>query len=221
MIQAFAQRALYSRPERLSDAAVHWGGLGLAALGVPVLIHAVVTQRGDGASIAAVALYGACLMAMLGFSALYNVTQTGRWTPIWRRLDHSAIFMKIAGTFTPLVALSGAAAGSGGPLLIGLWCTALGGTSLKVLAPDRLRWLGLVLYLGMGWIGVYAGADVVAALAPEARRLVVLGGTLYTLGVAFYLWQSLPFHTTIWHVFVLVASASFYFAILAEVANVH
>ncbi|EKE44299.1 hypothetical protein OCGS_1815 [Oceaniovalibus guishaninsula JLT2003] len=210
-------RTTYSPAERFSDAVVHYIGVVLALSGVPVLVVLAVLLRGDWASITGIAVYGACLLAMLVCSALYNITHGGRWTALFRRLDHSAIYLKIAGTFTPLVALTGAA---GLPLLAGLWGAALGGTSLKVWAPDRLRWLGLSIYLGMGWIGVFAGASVLDALSPAAWRLVVAGGLIYTLGVAFFLWDRLPFHTTIWHVFVLVATVLFYVAMTVEVVRV-
>jgi hemolysin III len=205
-----------SRAERLSDAAVHAIGLALAAMAVPALIWLAATRRGDAGTLAAVAVYCVCLLAMLTCSAVYNVGAGGRWTPVWRRLDHSAIYLKIAGTYTPLVALSGVAAG---PLLVGLWTAALGGTSLKVLAPGRWRRVGLTLYLAMGWVGVLAGGEVIAALAPASAELVKAGGLLYTAGVVFYLWERLPFHTAIWHGFVLLATALLYAAIAVEVVH--
>lgn len=206
-----APRDRDSAAERKSDHLIHIVGVALA---VPALITMAVLKRGDWISIGAIAVYSLCLLGMLGASAIYNISDGSPWSPIYKRLDHSAIYFKIAGTFTPLVVLSGA---GGLPLLIGLWTAALGGTSLKVMAPDRLRWLGLALYVGMGWIGVLAGGDLLGALSPSAMRLVVIGGTIYTVGVIFFLWEGLPFHTTIWHVFVLVATALLYLAILIEV----
>ncbi|PZX19600.1 hemolysin III [Palleronia aestuarii] len=207
-------KGIASAAERRSDAIVHYLGLLLAVGAVPTLIALSVVRRGDWASVTAISVYGACLVGMLGCSALYNITHGGRWTPIFKRMDHSAIYLKIAATFTPLIALTGMA---GFPLLAGLWGAALGGTSLKIIAPDGMRWTGLALYLGMGWIGVWAGAPIIAALSPAAWWLVLIGGLLYTMGVVFFLWETLPYHTTIWHVFVLVATALLYCAILLEV----
>ncbi len=214
MVSGSTDMTTMAARERRSDTAVHVVGVSVATLAVPVLVWMTATWRGDSGLTAAVTVYGVCLLSMLTFSAIYNTFNSGPWTPVWRRLDHSAIFLKIAGTYTPLVALSGVAAG---PLLAGLWGVALGGTSLKVMAPDRWRRVGLTLYLGMGWVGVWAGSEVLGALNPVALALIAAGGTLYTVGVAFYLWDTLPYHTAIWHVFVLVASALIYTAIAVEV----
>lgn len=205
---------LHTPAERHSDRLVHLTGLALAAFAVPALIAAAILHRGDWGAVGAVMIYSGGLLAMLGASAVYNITYGGRWSPILQRLDHSAIYLKIAGSFTPLAVLSGA---TGKPFLIALWLVALVGMCLKVISPNRLRWLGLSLYLGMGWVGVIAGGDMFGALSPRAMVFVVLGGTIYTAGVLFFLWESLPFHTTIWHVFVLVATAFIYTAILLEV----
>jgi hemolysin III len=158
-------------------------------------------------------IYGAALILMLLSSALYNMIQVPRWSWLLKRLDHSAIYMKIAGTFTPFTLMSG----QGLALTIGLWGAALLGVALKVVDPYRFRWPGLALYLGMGWGGALAGAALFAALPAPVIALVVAGGLLYTVGVVFYLWEKLPFHNTIWHVFVLVASVVFYAAVAAVV----
>lgn len=208
------QKDRFTAAERRSDRLIHLLGVALALLAAPALIAMAVLKRGDWSSVGAIAVYALCLLAMLSASAVYNISYGSPWSPIYKRLDHSAIYFKIAGTFTPLVVLSGA---GGLPLLVGLWLAALGGTSLKVLAPDRLRWLSLALYVGMGWIGVLAGGDLLNALSPWAMWLVVTGGCIYTIGVIFFLWEELPFHTTIWHLFVLVATVLLYFAVLIEV----
>ncbi|SES29017.1 hemolysin III [Tranquillimonas rosea] len=208
-----AQRLAPSRAEYWSDAIVHLAGIAVVLVAVPILIVMSVSLGGDWATITAISIYGACLLAMLVCSALYNMARPGAWSGVLRRLDHSAIYLKIAGSYTPFVALSG---GTATHFLAGLWTVALGGTSLKVLAPDRLRWLGLGLYLGMGWAGAVLGGEVLGALSPAATALLVTAGALYTIGVAFFLWEALPFHTTIWHVFVLAASALIYTAILLE-----
>ncbi|SPJ23600.1 PAQR family membrane homeostasis protein TrhA [Palleronia abyssalis] len=207
----------FARAERLSDAAVHIVGLSLALAAVPVLIWLSVERRGEVGVVMAVSVYGATLLGMLGCSALYNMTAENRLTPVFKRLDHSAIYLKIAGTFTPLVALTG---GGGMALLASLWAVALGGSSLKIIAPHKLRWLGLALYLGMGWVGVWFGRDIFAGLTPGGVGLIVAGGLLYTVGVVFFLWERLPFNTAIWHVFVLVASSLFYAAMYVELIRV-
>ena len=207
-----AHRA-YSRAEYISDAIVHVAGLSLALMAVPVLIVVAVFVRGDAPSIVGTSVYGVALILMLLCSALYNMIVRPDWSGILKRLDHSAIYMKIAGTYTPFTLISGHGAG----LTIGLWAVALAGIALKVFAPYRFRWVGLSLYLAMGWAGVVAGEALMSALPTPVIVLMITGGALYTLGVAFYLWERLPFHNTIWHVFVLIASLVFYAAVTVQV----
>lgn len=212
-----AIRTVYSRAEKLSDAVVHIAGLSLVLMAVPVLIVLTALYRGDAAALTGVSIYGGALFAMILFSALYNIGETSghgaarEW--LLRRLDHAAIYLKIAGTYTPFTLLSG----HGAALTIGVWAAALAGISLKIVSPERFRWVALALYLGMGWAGLVVGGPMFAALPLPVLVLMIVGGSLYTLGVVFYLWQRLPFHYTIWHGFVLAASLVFYAAVLVFV----
>ena len=203
----------YSRAEYVSDAVVHVTGLvlALAAVPGPVLLNAL--HRGDAGAGAAGWIYRGALGLLVLCSALYNMSRRIEWHWLLRRLDHSAIYIKIAGTYTPFVALSGQGFG----LMAGLWGAALAGVGLKLFSPARFRWVALALYLGMGWAGVAAGGALLAALPGPVVVLMLAGGGLYTLGVVFYLWQRLPFHNTIWHVFVLVATLVFYAAVTVAV----
>ncbi|SEO92007.1 hemolysin III [Salinihabitans flavidus] len=207
---SISRRSAYSRAETVSDAAVHITGMALIALAVPALIILTTQIRSDAPALVAVSVYGAALAAMIFFSALYNLNQTGPMRWLLRRLDHAAIYLKIAGTFTPFTLLSG----QGAALTVGLWGTALLGVGLKLISPSRWRWFTLALYLGMGWGGVVAGQAIFAELPWYVIALMAGGGGLYTIGVAFYLWEGLPFHYTIWHLFVLTASLLFYTAVV-------
>jgi len=210
-------RQVYSKAEQISDAVVHVAGLMLVLMAVPVLIVLTALYRGDAASITGVSVYGGALIAMILFSALYNIGETSgfgaakEW--LLRRLDHSAIYLKIAGTYTPFILLSG----QGLTLMLGVWTAALAGIGLKIISPERFKWIALALYLGMGWAGLLVGGPMFAAMPTAVMVLMVVGGSLYTLGVVFYLWRRLPFHYTIWHVFVLAASFVFYSAVLVYV----
>ena len=208
----FRPRETYSRAERISDAAVHLVALATALAAVPALIVLAVVQRGDPSAVAGTAIYGAALILMITFSGLYNAFGHRRWGAVLRRLDHSAIYVKIAGTYTPFLLLSG----QGIYLLAGLWAAALAGVGLKAVSPDRLRWLGLGLYLAMGWVGLLAGGAFLAALSPPVFVLIVTGGVIYTVGVLFYLCAALPFHNTFWHVFVMTASSVFCAAVTLQ-----
>ena len=209
MVPAAPEPRVYSRAEYLSDAVVHAAGLAFAVLAVPALIVTATLARGDAPALVGTSVYGAALILMLGCSALYNMLRRPDWAWLLKRLDHSAIYMKIAGTYTPFTLITGQGLG----LTAGLWGAALLGIGLKVADPVRFRWPGLALYLGMGWAGVVAGGALLAALPVPVVVLVSVGGGLYTLGVVFYLWERLPFHNTIWHVFVLAASAVFFAAV--------
>jgi hemolysin III len=128
-------------------------------------------------------------------------------------MDQSAIYIKIAGTYTPFAVLTGSHAGY---LLTGIWGAAFAGASLILLSPSRLRWSALLLYLGLGWAGLVIGGPMLGALSAAGFALVIIAGAIYTLGVVFFLWERLPFHNTIWHVFVLAASFLLYAAVLIE-----
>jgi hemolysin III len=209
----WGERPVYTRAEWVSDTVVHVLGVGMALMAVPLLVTLAVLWHGDADIVLASVVYGVTLLAMLGCSAIYNITHGCVWTGLFRRMDHTAIFLKIAGTYTPFAVLTGAQAG---PLLAGLWGAAAVGAGLKIFAPHRFKLLTVALCLGMGWAGVVVGEDIIAGLSAEVFALMLAGGLLYTTGVVFFLWARLPFHNTIWHVFVLAATAVFYAAILIQ-----
>lgn len=211
--RAVYSRASYSRAEYLSDAVVHVTGLAMAAGAVPVLIVLAALLRGDAPALVGASVYGATLIAMILFSALYNMIARPDWYWLLRRLDHSAIYLKIAGTYTPFALISG----QGWVLTAVMWLAAAAGVALKTISPARFRWAAMALYLGMGWAGFVAGGPMLAALPGPVVALMITGGLIYTSGVAFYLWKTLPFHRTIWHVFVLAATAVFYAAVVVQV----
>lgn len=210
------QRLGYSRAERLSDAVVHVSGVAAALIAVPILVTLAVVLRGDAPAIAGTGLYGTALIAMLFCSALYNMTWETRRKALFRHLDQTAIFIKIASTYTPFVLLSGVGTGW---LLPGLWGAALAGSVMRLLAPDRLRLVAVALALAMGWAGIFAGSDFFGGLSTAVIVLIVTGGALYTIGVAFFLFERLPFHYTIWHAFVLAASMVFYAAVTVQMVQ--
>jgi hemolysin III len=211
-----AARTGYTRAEWISDAVVHVLGVIAALLAVPVLITLAVVLRGDAPAITSTAIYGVALIAMLVFSALYNMTTRPRPRRIFRSLDHTAILVKIAATYTPLALLSGAQVTG---LLTGLWTAAVSGACIRAFAPDRLKLAAVALALMMGWAGLLAGGEVFAGLSLPVMALITAGGLLYTLGVGFFLFDRLPFHYTIWHVCVLAASAVFYAAVTVQLVQ--
>jgi hemolysin III len=203
----------YSRAEQRSDAAVHFMGVLFAVVAAPILILLSARWTGDRTTVAAAAVYGFCLFAMVCCSAAYHMSPRPGWKDTLRRIDQTAIYLMIAGSYTPFAVLTGSHAGA---FLAGLWGSALLGSALILFSPRRLRWLSLALYLGMGWAGMWLGGTMLGALTPEAYALILSGGALYTTGVVFFLWERLPFHNTIWHLFVLAASAIVYAAVVIE-----
>jgi len=192
---------------------MHLSGIAAALIAAPALVIAAAVTGAGAGGVAAAAVYGLTLVAMVVASALYHTVSRAEWKRVLLRLDHAAIHLKIAGTYTPLSVFSG---GHGGSLVAALWGAALAGSGLRILVPRLPRWPGLAIYLAMGWAGVFAGSALLAALDPAAARLTLAGGILCTIGVAFFLAERLPYHTAIWHGCVLVASALFFTAIALQ-----
>lgn len=207
---------VYTRAELLSDAAVHAVGLVSALVGAPVLVALAVIWFGDVTTVAASAVYGVSLIAMFACSAVYNHLDRPGWKDVFRRVDQSVIYVKIAGSYTPFAVLTGTHAGY---FLAGVWGTAALGASMIILGPARIRWPSILLYLALGWAGAVIGAPMLAALSPAGFALIVAAGAIYTAGLVFFLWERLPFHNTIWHAFVLAASLTLYAAVLLELVG--
>ncbi len=205
-----------TRAELLADAAVHLLGLsfGLAACITLVVFIAINPDLPRGLSLG---IYGFGLLAMLGCSALYNMTTQARLKAIFRRFDHAAIFVMIAGTYTPfsLIVIGGA---WGAALLGFVWSVALVGVFLKLRYPLRFEKLSVLAYLLLGWVILAALEPLISSMSLAALILLVTGGGLYSLGVVFHLWERLPYQNAIWHVFVLLAAACHFTAILLDVA---
>jgi hemolysin III len=157
------------------------------------------------------------MVGVFCFSAGYNLVSGSRLKALLRRFDHAAIYVKIAATYTPFAMVKiGGAAGFG--LLGVVWAVGLFGVAAKLFWPAQLVRTSYVLYLAQGWACVAALGPLTDALPGRALVLLVVGGILYTVGVAFHLWRSLPYHNAIWHGFVLVASACHFSAIVDAVA---
>jgi hemolysin III len=213
---ADAIRWNYDRAELIADGIVHGVGVFSAIIAVTVLI-VLAAVFASAYEIVTVSVYAAGLLAMLGFSAAYNLWPVSRRKWILRRFDHSAIFLLIAGTYTPFLAqlkLSIASAG----LSIGVWVSAAVGMALKLLLPGRFDRFAVVLCLLLGWSGLFAYDSFASALPRASLWLLAIGGVLYSLGTIFHVWQRLRFHNAIWHVFVLTGASCHYSAVVACLA---
>jgi hemolysin III len=149
----------------------------------------------------------------LTISALYNLWPVSPVKWLLRRFDHSAIYLLIAGTYTPFITQMKANVESS-LLLVGVWLTSMVGIALKLKFPGRFDRLSILLYLLLSWSGVMAYESVFGTLPASTLWLLAIGGILYTIGVLFHLWEGLRFQNAIWHSFVLVAAACHYTAVL-------
>jgi hemolysin III len=202
----------YTRNEWLTDGVIHLLGVTGSTAGVAILLAAVIPTR-DTLSILVAMTYGACLIATLWLSAAYNLVSHPVWKGRLRRYDHAAIFLLIAGTYTPFagIAIGG---GMGYRLLSLVWIVALAGMLLKLLRPGRLERTSVVMYLVLGWAGLPAAGLLFSSVSTSVLVLLGTGGFLYSMGVAFYLWESLPYQNAVWHGCVLAAASCHFVAVL-------
>ena len=200
-----------ARSERIVDGVVHGIGVLLAITGAVLLIVFAALGASGAGMIAALSVYAAALIATFTASACYHLIPWQKGRAVLRRIDHAAIYLKIAGTYTPLVVLIGS--GFAYAVLGVVWALAAIGMIAKLFfwrSPGRL---GAWLYLGMGWLSMALIWSLFPLIPLGASILIAVGGLLYSSGVIFYSWQNLRFQTAIWHGFVLVASACFFAAI--------
>jgi len=205
----------FDRAELWADGLIHVLGIVLGVGAVAYLIARVVAVAPVPAVIP-VAIYSSALMAVLVISAVYNMLPVSPVKWLIRRFDHSAIYVLIAGTYTPFLARMGESVVAH-VLLAVVWSASAVGVLLKLALPGRYDRVSIALYLLIGWSGVFAWESI-AQLPSLALWLIVTGGLLYTLGVVFHIWQTLPFQNAIWHAFVLVASGCFYGAVFQAYA---
>lgn len=202
----------YDFHEIVADGVVSGLGIVFALIGATALIFYASVWSNQG-ELAAAWIYGIGLVLCLSISFTYNIWPNSRTKWLLRRLDHSAIFILIAATYTPFLQRGSEDAWIFA-MLIAIWCIAAFGIALKCLFPGRYDRLAILLYLGMGWSGVMVMDPVSAYLPPVTVWLIVIGGLIYSLGVVFHIWERLRFQNAIWHAFVVAAAAVHYSAVM-------
>ena len=200
--------------ERLADGVVQSVNVVLATAGC-VVLSVLAGTHADPLWLAALAVYGAGLLAMVGASAPYAWGRGGPRHMLYRHLDRAAIFLMIAGTYTPFIVISFGGM-HGRRLLALIWAIALVGVLLTLIAPRRVEPLSAPLYLMMGW-AVLSDPGLLLSLPAPVVTLLVAGGVFYTVGITFHL-ARVRFQEAIWHSFVLVAAACHYSAVVHLVA---
>ena len=193
------------RGERCADAWVHGLGIVAGLVGV-IALMAVAVRQGNSTLTLSLLIYGCGLLAMLIASALHNGSSPLKHKDLLRRIDHAAIFVMIAGTYTPLVAVKMDGAWSRW-LLLYVWAVAGTGVMLKLIWVNRFARLSVVLYLFLGWTIVVAIEPLFASMSLPVIILLVMGGVLHSVGVLFHLWERLPYQQPIWHGFLIAATA--------------
>ena len=205
----------YSFADELASSVIHGVGIVLSIAGLATLV-AFAALHGNALTVVACAVFGASLVLLYTASTLYHSVSVVAAKPALRALDHIAIYVLIAGTYTPftLIALPGV---WGWSLFAAVWTLALLGSALELGLLGRYRKLAVLLYVGMGWIGMIAFKPLSEHLQSGGTALLLAGGLAYTLGVPFYLWRGLPYHHALWHVFVLAGSVLHFLAVLLYV----
>jgi hemolysin III len=202
----------YSLREEIASSVTHGVGivLSIAALAVMASLAAL---RGDAWHVVSCSIFGTTLILLYTASTLYHGVQSERLKPMLRALDHSAIFLLIAGTYTPfmLVSLRGP---WGWSLFVAIWAVAITGIVLRLVLKGRRHGIIVALFVAMGWAVVIALGPMIDSVGSGGMALLAAGGLAYTGGVVFYKWKSLPYNHAIWHGFVLLGSALHVFAVL-------
>jgi hemolysin III len=207
----------YSQGEEIAHSVTAAIGVAAMLVGIPWLIVAAAAHGGV-ARILGAAAFGVGALLMFGTSTLYHSARRPGLKGVLRKLDHSAIYILIAGTYTPFAI--GVVRGSLGWTLFGLvWTLAVFGVIVKMTGGLRIPVLSTLLYLVIGWIGVIAFKELSANLSPTQLAWVVAGGLCYTGGVPFYLWKRQKFSHTVWHLFVLAGVACHFVAIMSVIGT--
>ena len=206
----------YTLGEEIANSVTH--GVGVAfSIAALVLLVAVSARYGDAWALASGIVFGVSLILLYTGSTLYHALPFPRARPVFKIIDHSAIYLLIAGSYTPFTLVTMRA--NGGWWMFGVvWILAAVGISTEAFWAYRPRWLSAVVYLFMGWLAVFMIGPMRATLAPGGLWLLVAGGLCYTLGTVFYVYKRVPYFHMVWHLWVLAGSVCHFLAVLLYVA---
>lgn len=211
----------YSKTEDSFNSLSHLGGFLILSILILPLINTYM-QLGDTRRLVSFIIYYLCVGAMFLSSGLYHGTSNPRLRRVFRLIDHCAIPLCIAGTYTPIIIVG--MEGSFSRLILGLvWILALVGIGIDVYyfnkdMPSRMEKIRIGSYLLMGWISLLMLKPMLETLSWDFVKYIVLGGIFYTLGIIFYKNRKIPFNHGIWHIFILVATFSMYYGIYKYLA---
>jgi hemolysin III len=198
--------------EEIANSLSHGVGFALAMAATPILIVAAL-RNGTARNMVGVSVFAASMMALYLASTLYHALTHDRAKRFFRMLDHGAIFLLIAGTYTPFTL--GVLHGPWGWTLFGLvWGLAAVGLTIKALFGARYAWLSLALYLTMGWLAVIATPQILQRVPLSGVAWIAAGGIAYTTGVIFYAAHHIRYAHFAWHLFVIAGTSCHFFAVL-------
>ena len=201
---------IYAPQEERINALSHAFGAILAAIATALML--IKCNYLHGWQFFGLLVYGLSMILLFSSSAIYHFSVDEKKRQWYKKLDHTAIYYLIAGTYTPFLAIAIPTA-KAHYLLIALWVIAAIGTLFKLIFIHRFEKISLIAYLVMGWLAVLVMDDMQQFLKPEALKLLVIGGLAYTIGALFYALKRVRYTHAIWHIFVLVGAGSHFLAI--------
>jgi len=202
----------FTMAELIADGVVHILGLVIAIAVGSILLTFAITHTAPEAAPALVVYVGS-LVAVLGVSLAYNLWPVSPIKMHLARFDQAAIFLFIAGTYTPFLTVLGETP-IATILTVFVWGASLTGIALKLIVPERFGRLAIALYLAIGWSGIFVFSSLAHSLPPLALWLLLAGGVVYSLGIIFHLWEKLKFQNVLWHVFVVSGACLHLWAVL-------
>lgn len=206
------QTSSYTTAEEVANSITHGIGILLSCGGLAILV-VFASLYGNGWHVTASTIFGTSLILSYTASTLYHGIPSAHAKRILKVIDHAAIYLLIAGTYTPFTLIS--LRGPWGWSLFGtIWGLALLGVVLKITMLGKLARISTLVYLAMGWIVLIAIKPLLAVVAPGGMMLLLFGGLAYSIGVIFYVWKKLPYNHAVWHLFVLAGSLFHFFAVL-------
>ncbi|HOH97777.1 MAG TPA: hemolysin III family protein [Candidatus Cloacimonadota bacterium] len=199
--------------EEIANSITHGIGVGLSIAALVILVI-FAARISDVWKVVSFSIYGATMIALFMASTLYHAFPQPRVKKFFHILDHSSIFLLIAGTYTPITI--GTMRGGWGWTMFGIiWGLTLVGICLKIFAMSKLKWVSTIVYLAMGWLIIIAIKPLMSVVSKTVLMWMAIGGLCYSLGVIFYIAKKLPYHHAIWHLFVLGGAISHFFGMLS------
>ncbi|CAM2830268.1 PAQR family membrane homeostasis protein TrhA [Vibrio rarus] len=207
-----ADKNAYSKNEELANSLSHGLGMIFAIAALVMLLNQAFAHNADTLTIVSMAIYGSSMIILFLASTLYHAVPYQKAKRLLKTFDHSAIYLLIAGSYTPFLLV-----GLRTPLAIGLmvviWCIAILGIVMKLVFVYRFKRFSLISYIVMGWLSLIIVYQMAMNLPMGALTFLAIGGGFYSFGVIFYVGKRIPFNHAIWHCFVLAGAVSHFFAI--------